>query len=323
MILVTGAAGFIGSNLCEKLLEKGYQVLGVDSFYGNYPRWIKEYHLKNCYGNPNFIFLESNILDPNIGKLIEGLNITCIVHLADIPGVTTCSEVNFDEYISYNITATQRLLEAIKNKGVKKLIYGSSSTVYGENGELPMSELINPKPISLYGATKLAGENLCHYYGYSYGIDIDILRFFTAYGPHQRPDMAFHNFIKSILTNKDITVYGDGSQKRDFIYVKDICEVILKIIENDVKEEKGIQSEILNIGGGISLTVNDSIQIIEEILNKKGNIKYIEPIVEEQNIARASVDRLEKVISLDRWTDIYHGLKEEISYIKRLYNLID
>ncbi|KPU28041.1 hypothetical protein TR13x_01460 [Caloranaerobacter sp. TR13] len=315
MILVTGAAGFIGSNLCELLLEKGYKVIGIDNFYNNYERWIKEYNLKYCLGNPNFVFLEYNILEPNIVKLIEGLKIDCIIHLADIPGVTTCSEVNFDEYIKYNITATQRMLDAIKNKGVKKLIYASSSTVYGDNDTLPMSELHNPKPISLYGVTKLAGETLCHYYGKVYDIDVSILRFFTVYGPRQRPDMAFHNFIKKIIKEEEICIYGDGEQRRDFIYVEDICEIILNLLDLNLK------NEIINVGGGVTLSVNESIKVIEKLLNKKAIVKYIEPIIEEQIITYASVEKLKDIITLDKRTGIYEGLKKEISYIKSLYNL--
>ncbi|QIB26506.1 NAD-dependent epimerase/dehydratase family protein [Caloranaerobacter azorensis] len=315
MILVTGAAGFIGSNLCELLLEKGYEVIGIDNFYNNYERWIKEYHLKYCLGNPNFIFLEYNILEPNIMKLIEGLKIDCIIHLADIPGVAACNEINFDEYIKYNIVATQRMLDAIKNKGVKKLIYASSSTVYGENEGFPMSELHNPRPISLYGVTKLAGETLCHYYGKVYDISVSILRFFTVYGPRQRPDMAFHNFIKKIINGEEIYIYGDGEQRRDFIYVEDICEIILNLLELDLK------NEILNVGGGITLSVNESIEIIEKLLNKKAVVKYIDPIIEEQVITYASVEKLQDIITLNKKTDIYEGLKKEIGYIKSLYNL--
>lgn len=315
MILVTGAAGFIGSNLCEILLRKGYKVLGIDCFLKNYPEWIKQFNLRNCLGNPDFIFLESNILDPNITKLIEGLRVDCLVHLADIPGVTTCSEVNFDEYIKHNITATQRLLEAVKNKGIKKLIYASSSTVYGENGEISMSEIQNPKPISLYGVSKLAGETLCHYYGYTYGIDIDVLRFFTVYGPNQRPDMAFHRFIKNMLLEEEIVIYGDGNQKRDFIFIDDICSIMLEIIDKEIKEE------IMNIGGGVSLSVQESIGIIEKLLSRKAKIKYIDPIEGEQLITHANVEKLERIMTLDNRTDIYDGLKMEIDYIKKLYKL--
>lgn len=315
MILVTGAAGFIGSNLCEILLRKGYKVLGIDCFLKNYPEWIKQFNLRNCLGNPDFIFLESNILDPNITKLIEGLRVDCLVHLADIPGVTTCSEVNFDEYIKHNITATQRLLEAVKNKGIKKLIYASSSTVYGENGEISMSEIQNPKPISLYGVSKLAGETLCHYYGYTYGIDIDVLRFFTVYGPNQRPDMAFHRFIKNMLLEEEIVIYGDGNQKRDFIFIDDICSIMLEIIDKEIKEE------IMNIGGGVSLSVQESIGIIEKLLSRKAKIKYIDPIEGEQLITHANVEKLQRIITLDNRTDIYDGLKMEIDYIKKLYKL--
>lgn len=315
MILVTGAAGFIGSNLCEALLNEGYKVLGIDCYYKNYPKWIKDFNLRHCIGNPNFVFLEHNILDPNIGKLIEGLNITTIIHLADIPGVTACSEINFDEYIRYNIMATQKLLESVKDKGIKKLIYASSSTVYGNEQELPMSELTNTKPISLYGVTKLAGEKLCHYYGYNYGIDIDILRFFTVYGPKQRPDMAFHNFIKNILLNKYVYVYGDGTQKRDFVYVEDICKIILEIID------KNIDEEIINVGGGITLSVNESINIIEEILKKKAKIRYIEAKIDEQLITHAAMDKLDKIIKNEAKTDIYEGIEEEAKFVKQLYKI--
>lgn len=315
MILVTGASGFIGSNLCELLLQKGHKVLGVDCYFPNYDKWIKKYSLRHCLSNPNFIFLENNILDPNMSKLIEGLSIDCIVHLADIPGVTTCSEINFDEYIRYNITATQRLLEAIKYKGVKKLIYASSSTVYGESEGLPMSELNNPKPISLYGVTKLAGETLSQYYGKSYGIDITVLRFFTTYGPNQRPDMAFHKFIKDIILGNTIEVYGDGTQKRDFIYVRDVCKIIMKIIE------KNITDEVINVGGGQSLSVIDSIKIIEEILNKKALIRNQNPINDEQIFTHACVSKLNKFISINDITDINDGIIEEVRYIKKLYNI--
>lgn len=314
MILVTGAAGFIGSKLCEILLNKGHKVFGVDVFYNNYAKWIKKFNLRNCVGNPNFIFLENNILDPNVIKLIEGLNINCIVHLADIPGVTTCSEINFDEYIKYNIIITQRLLESIKNKGVKKLIYASSSTVYGDNVGLPMSEVINPKPISLYGVTKLAGETLSQYYGHAYGIEVSILRFFTTYGPNQRPDMAFHKFIRDIIGGKTIDVYGDGTQKRDFIYIDDVCDIITNSIEHNIYDE------VINVGGGEALSVNDSIKLIEKLLNKKAKVKYVEPNIEEQIITHACIKKLDKIIIKER-INIEKGLKNQIKYIRKLYSL--
>ncbi len=315
MILVTGGAGFIGSNLCELLLDKGYKVLGVDSFHNNYDRWIKKFHIKPLLDNSNFIFLENNILDPSMEKLIEGLNIDYTIHLADIPGITTCSEINFDEYIRYNIISTQRLLEAIKNKGVKKFIYASSSNIYKPNNELPMVEIINPKPISLYGITKLAGENLSYYYGNTYNIDAISLRFPTTYGERQRPDMAFHKFIRNIILDKKINVYGNGNQKRNFIYVKDLCEIIINIIENDISKE------IVNIEGTNVLSVNDSIQIIKEVLNKKAKINYIEPILEEQRITNNPVEKLNSIFSVDKKTDIYQGITKEVRFIRKLYGL--
>ncbi|MBS4540062.1 NAD-dependent epimerase/dehydratase family protein [Clostridium sp. D2Q-11] len=315
MILVTGASGFIGSKLCEALLHHGHKVLGVDNFYHNYDKWIKEFNIKNLLGDPDFIFLENNILDPSMKQLIEGLNIESVIHLADIPGVNYCSEVNFDEYIKYNIVATQRILEAIKNKGVKKFIYASSSTVYGETGILPMSEITNPRPISLYGVSKLAGESLATYYGNGYDIDIINLRFFTTYGPHQRPDMAFHKFIKSILLDEDIIVYGDGKQRRDFVYVEDVVDSIVHLLQRELVDE------IINIGEGYSLSVNDSISIIENMLNKKGKIVYTEPLIEEQINTKACTNLYEKIMFRDKKTDIEKGINREIKYIKQLYNI--
>lgn len=315
MILVTGAAGFIGSKLCESLLHNGHKVLGVDNFYHNYDRWIKKFNIRNLLGDPDFIFLENNILDPSIKQLIEGLNIDNVIHLADIPGVNNCSEVNFDEYIRYNIVATQRILEAIKNKGVKKFIYASSSTVYGETGIQPMSEITNPRPISLYGVSKLAGETLSTYYGNTYDIDIINLRFFTTYGPHQRPDMAFHKFIKNILLNEDIIVYGDGQQRRDFVYVEDVVDSIVHLLQRELLDE------IINIGEGYSLSVNDSINLIEKLLSKKANIVYTDPVTEEQINTKACTDLYEKIIYKDKKTDIEKGINQEIKYIKQLYKL--
>lgn len=315
MILVTGAAGFVGSNMCKVLLEKGYTVLGIDCFYDNYPKWVKEFNLRYCVSNPDFTFLENDILDEDIIKLIEGLRIDCILHFADIPGVTTCSEVNFEKYIKYNITATQRLLEAVKNKGVKKLIYASSSTVYGDSGEISMSELQNPKPISLYGVSKLAGETLCHYYGKTYDIDINIFRLFTVYGPNQRPDMAFHRFIRNMILGEEINVYGNGNQKRDFIYVDDICNIMLKAVSNKIEEE------VINIGGGVTLSVNESIKIIEKVLGKKAKINYINPIIGEQYISHANVAKMKSIMSSEKKTGIYQGIKREVDFIKKLYKL--
>lgn len=315
MILVTGAAGFVGSKLCEALLHNGYEVLGVDNFHYNYDKLIKKFNIRNLLGDPNFIFLENNILESSMKQLIIGLNINSVIHLADIPGVNNCSEVNFDEYIRYNIVATQRILEAIKNKNVKKFIYASSSTVYGDNGILPMSEINNPRPISLYGVSKLAGESLATYYGHTYDIDIINLRFFTTYGPHQRPDMAFHNFIKNILLDKDIIIYGDGNQKRDFIYVEDVVDSIVQLLQRELLDQ------IINIGEGHSLSVNDSINIIENILNKKAKVIYTEPIIEEQVNAEACTTLYEKIIYKDKNTDIEKGISQEVNYIKQLYNI--
>lgn len=315
MILVTGAAGFIGSNLCMALIAKGEKVIGVDCFLDNYPRWIKEKNLAGIMNHPSFIFLEENILNPDISKLIQGLNITHVVHLADIPGVASCNEENFEFYIQNNVVATQRLLEAVKNKGITKFIYSSSSSVYGKYLGVPMAETNHTNPISLYGATKLTGENICNYYGAAYGIKIVNLRFFTVYGPRQRPDMAFHKFIKANLIGEQINVYGDGSQTRDFVYIDDVTDAILSAME---LEDKNL---ILNIAAGTNISVNHSLEIIQLLTKKKSRINYINQPFSEQKDTYASIIETENTLKFKPSTDFVEGLNRQIQYIKLLYRL--
>ncbi|MCK4648265.1 NAD-dependent epimerase/dehydratase family protein, partial [bacterium] len=224
-VLVTGVAGFIGSHLAEGLLKLDCEVKGIDSFTDYYSRKIKENNLKNLKENKNFFFQEGDLLELDLEKVLEGIDY--LFHEAAQPGVRKSWGKNFEHYIRNNITVTQRLLEEAKGLHLKKVVLASSSSVYGES-PLPTKEDNVLRPISPYGVTKLASENLGYLYYKSFKVPIIILRYFTVYGPGQRPDMAFHRFIKATLNNEEITIYGDGNQTRDFTYVSDAVEATIK-----------------------------------------------------------------------------------------------
>ena len=270
-ILVTGAAGFIGSHLCEKLLtDENNTVFGVDTFIGPTPSNLKRINVDSLKKHPRFKLIEADLLTADLNQLLTGID--CLYHLAGMPGVRASWGKDFLPYVTNNIVVTQRLLEAAKNKPLKKFVYASTSSIYGEkHGDV--SEAVIPEPLSPYGITKLTGEHLCNVYSKSFNIPIVIVRFFTVYGPRQRPDMAFHRFIAQILKDEQITIFGDGTQSRDFTFVKDCVEGISKIIYQD-----HIIGETMNIGGKERATINEVISVIEKLTGKKANIKYFSSI---------------------------------------------
>jgi len=264
--LVTGVAGFIGSHLAERLIEEGHEVVGIDCFTDYYARSIKEGNLRGLLNRPNFTFFEANLLEANLGKLLVGINY--IFHQAAQAGVRSSWGAEFEIYTSHNILATQRLLEACKSLEVKRFIYASSSSVYGDSEEFPLREQSLLKPVSPYGVTKLAGEYLCYSYYKNFHIPVILLRYFTVYGPRQRPDMAFHRFITAILHGEDIEVYGDGEQTRDFTFISDAVE------SNILAMESGVVGEVFNIGGGSRTSVNEVLSCIQRIAGKNTLIVY-------------------------------------------------
>src|SRR3990172_3831340 len=239
--LVTGVAGFVGSHLAERLIRDGHFVIGVDCFSDYYPRWMKENNLAQLRRDARFHFIEADLLELDLAALLRGESssirqramgdnarwdagdghVDYVFHLAAQAGVRESWGRNFDIYVRSNILTTQRLLEAAKELPLMKLVYASSSSVYGDAEAFPTSEDVTPHPVSPYGVTKLAGEHLCLLYWRNYGVPAVGLRYFTVYGPRQRPDMAFHRFIRAILEGMEIPVYGDGEQTRDFTYVDD------------------------------------------------------------------------------------------------------
>lgn len=310
--LVTGAAGFIASHLCQRLLKEDFKVLGVDSFTDFYPRWIKEQNIQPLIGKKNFEFIADDLNDLDLKKILSETDY--VFHHAAQAGVRTSWSENFSAYSRNNIEATQKLLDAAKNTNLKKFIYASSSSVYGSCPELPMSEISPLRPFSPYGVTKLAAEHLCLLYYKNYGVPSVSLRFFTVYGPGQRPDMAFHKFFKAILEDKQSAVYGDGKQTRDFTYIDDIIQANFSCLE------KGKVGEIYNIGGGGQKKLEEIFPILESICQKKIRIKQEEKQKGDVPHTYANIEKARKNLSYSPQVQLLDGLREEWIWIQRLYS---
>ncbi|MFC1907124.1 NAD-dependent epimerase/dehydratase family protein [Chloroflexota bacterium] len=303
--LVTGCAGFIGSHLVDRLLKVGYEVVGIDCFTDYYPKEIKKANISNALEHPNFSLIEENILDINRDEFPE---VGCVFHLAAQAGVRASWGRNFEIYTRNNIEATQRLLEFHKGREIQKFVYASSSSVYGEP-ELPMREDSLLMPESPYGVTKLATENLCYLYYKNYHVPVISLRYFTVYGPRQRPDMAIYRFVRAVLSGKEITVYGDGEQTRDFTYVDDVIEATLLAANSDVR------GEVLNIGGGGRTNINELIKKIERITGKKARLEYVEGQKGDVKDTLADISKVKEVLHWKPRFKIEDGLER---YITRL-----
>ncbi|MGA2121760.1 MAG: NAD-dependent epimerase/dehydratase family protein [Methanoregula sp.] len=260
--LVTGCAGFIGSHLTDRLLAEGYEVTGIDCFTDYYPRKIKESNIRDALQHRNFTFIENDILAMSVYPDVD-----FVFHEAAQAGVRASWGSSFSIYTRNNIEATQRLLEYYKDRPLKKFVYASSSSVYGD-APLPMREDMRPQPVSPYGVSKLAAEHLCYLYWKNFGLPTISLRYFTVYGPRQRPDMAINKFVKAIMDGTTLTLYGDGSQTRDFTFVSDIVEA--NILASRYKEG----GEVFNIGGGSRITVNSLLSVIEKSCGKKAKVIY-------------------------------------------------
>jgi len=258
--LVTGVAGFIGSHLAGALLDKGATVVGVDSFTDYYPRPLKERNLDENLRRDGFRFVEVALQDASLPALLDG--VTHVFHLAAQAGVRKSWGRDFRTYTANNVEATQRLLEACVGRSLHRFVHASSSSVYGDRAPIPMKEDALPQPVSPYGVTKMAAEQLGYLYHVNYGVPAVAMRYFTVYGPRQRPDMAFNRFIRAALKNEPITLYGDGEQTRDFTYVADAVAATV------AAGERGVPGTAYNIGGGSRVSMNQVLQIIEAIAGR-------------------------------------------------------
>jgi nucleoside-diphosphate-sugar epimerase len=268
--LVTGAAGFIGSTLAERLLADGADVVGIDCFTDYYPRPIKERNLSGPLKHPRFRFIESRIQDADLASLLKDR--THVFHLAAQAGVRKSWGRDFAIYTENNIEATQALLEAACGMpALERLVYSSSSSVYGDHVPMPMREDALPQPVSPYGVSKLAAEQLCYLYFANYGVPAVSLRYFTVYGPRQRPDMGFHKFLRATILGEPITVYGDGDQTRDFTFVSDAVSA------NVAAAARGVPGRVYNIGGGSRVSVNQVLEMIGRVAGRQSLIT-VDPV---------------------------------------------
>ncbi len=300
--LVTGAAGFIGSHLCERLLAEDFEVVGLDNFDDFYDPQIKRRNINDCLKNKNFQLVEADIRDSNAMDKAIGDGIEIIVHLAARAGVRP-SIAQPLLYADVNINGTLVLLEAAKKHKTARFIFGSSSSVYGNNEKTPFSEDdCVDFPISPYAATKKADELICHTYHHLYGISITCLRFFTVYGPRQRPDLAIHKFAKFIEQGKAVTVYGDGTMMRDFTYIDDIIDGAVAAMQ------KCSGFNIYNLGESQPITVNDLIAEIEKALGKKATKEYLPPQPGDVERTYADVTKAVRELGYRPRTGLKEGL---------------
>ena len=306
--LVTGVAGFVGSSLAERLIREGHEVLGVDCFTDYYARSIKEENLKGLLKEEQFTFFEADVSWVNLGEFLNGVDY--VFHQAAQAGVRSSWGDEFNVYTSNNVLATQRLLEACKGLEMKRFIYASSSSVYGDSEELPLREQSFLKPVSPYGVTKLAGEYLCYSYWKNFDIPVVSLRYFTVYGPRQRPDMAFHRFIKAILNDENIEIYGDGEQTRDFTFISDAIEGNMLAMKSDAA------GEVFNIGGGSRVSVNEVLEGIQKISGKATRIVYRDVQKGDVRHTLADTSKVRKHLGYVPKIDLNTGLTEQWKWLK-------
>lgn len=309
-LVVTGAAGFVGSHLCERLLDRGDQVVGVDNFDSFYDPSVKRDNIAACVASPSFELCEGDIRDTDFVKSVLADGADAVVHLAARAGVRPSIEKPL-LYQDVNVTGTNVLLEAARQEQISRFIFASSSSVYGNNRKAPFAESDNVDyPISPYAATKKAGELICHSYAHLYGLNITCLRFFTVYGPRQRPDLAIHKFTRLIESGQTIPVFGDGSTRRDYTYIDDIIDGTVRAID------RCSGYRIYNLGESKPIALSDLIAAIEKALGKKAKIERLplQPGDVNQTYADVSLARAE--LGYEPSTDIDDGLARFVEWFR-------
>lgn len=307
--LVTGAAGFIGSTLARALTSSGFTVRGVDNFDAYYDPVLKEQNAATLIG-PNFTLVRADLSRDSLEELLEGVEV--IYHLAGRPGVRGSWGSDFDYYTAANITATQRLLEqATKSASPPRIVYASSSSVYGDAESYPTPESAMPKPRSPYGVTKLAGEHLCALYAANFGMATVALRFFTVYGPGQRPDMAFTRFLRAAVTGDTVPLYGTGKQLRDFTYVGDVVRAVIAAGEADLAP-----GTVLNVSGGGSHSVNEVLEVVGRLVGQ--SVEVDRKPRADGDVMRTGADT-RSISTLLGWrpqTSLEEGLSMQLGWVR-------
>jgi UDP-glucuronate 4-epimerase len=315
-ILITGAAGFIGSHLTDSLLQTGARVTGLDNFDPFYPRSEKEQNLAECLSNPRFRMLEGDIRDADfVRKAFEAAAPQVLIHLAARASVRP-SLADPAGYADVNVRGTTVLLEAARSCGVRNVVFASSSSVYGNQARLPFRETDNTdRPLSPYGATKKAGEALCHTYHHVYGLSVSCLRFFTVYGPRQRPDLAIRKFVELALRDEELPIYGDGTTQRDYTHVRDILTGILGAIRWGMSETP--RFGVFNLGSSRPVVLRDLVDKIERLLDRPLRRKHLPMQPGDMPATYADTHLAESELGFRHDVPFDDGLREFVDWMKR------
>jgi UDP-glucose 4-epimerase len=307
---VTGGAGFIGSHLSERLLAQGAEVVALDCFTDYYPRPIKERNLANLRGQPKYQFIEADLNAIALAPLLDG--VTHVFHLAAQAGVRKSWGRDFQTYTVLNIDATQRLLEACVDRPIERIVYASSSSVYGDDVTLPMREDAMVQPVSPYGVTKLAAEHLCNLYYVNHGVKAVSLRYFTVYGPRQRPDMGFHRFFTAIAEGRPLAQFGDGLQTRDFTFIADIVTATANAAV------RGTPGRVYNIGGGSRVSLRDVFEMIARVSGRPVQIDHQPAQKGDMRDTYADTSRARADLGFSPSVDLEDGLRAMFTWMEAI-----
>jgi len=309
--LVTGAAGFIGSHLVDRLLQDGHEVVGVDSLTDYYDVGMKRRNLSGALAHQAFSFIEADLVTADLEAIVDGVDV--ILHQAAQPGVRGSWADGFRLYAVNNVLGTQRLLEAATANGHARFVYASSSSVYGNAARYPTREDDLPSPHSPYGVTKLAGEHLCSLYGNTKGLHVTALRYFTVYGPRQRPDMGVHRFITAALMDEPLPLYGTGEQLRDFTYVDDVVEANLRAATANI--DSGL---VCNIAGGSVTSIIGLLTTLGDLLGRQLNVQRLEPQAGDVAVTNASSMLAQRALGWRPTVNLAEGLERQLSWQAQL-----
>jgi nucleoside-diphosphate-sugar epimerase len=300
--LVTGAAGFIGSHLCERLLHEGHSVVGLDAFVPFYPRPLKEANLAGLHGRDGFTFLSMDLRSDDLTAAVDGVE--AVFHLAAMPGLVR-SWTEFDLYQSCNLNGTQRLLDAARRSSLVRFIYASTSSVYGRYGS--GDETLPTRPISPYGVTKLAAEHLCRAHADEQGLPLVVLRYFSVYGPRQRPDMGYNRFIAALLAGQPVTVFGDGQQARGNTFVEDCVEATVLALG-------ATAGEVFNVGGGETASVWEVLAKLEKATGCRAVVRREAGRPGDQRFTGADTTKIERHLGWRPCVGLDEGLARQVAW---------
>jgi UDP-glucuronate 4-epimerase len=303
-VLVTGVAGFVGSHLVEALLARGDEVVGVDSFTAYYSAARKRENLAEAGGHPAFTFVDGDLNDLDLARLLEEVEV--VYHLAGQPGVRASWGEEFDIYLAQNVLTTQKLLEASRAFPLTKFVLASSSSIYGQAESFPTREDSLPRPVSPYGVTKLAAEHLANLYHSAFDVPTVALRYFTVFGPRQRPDMAFSRFIAAALEEQPLTIIGDGAQSRDFTYVGDAVAATIAAAES------GVEGRIYNVAGGCQATVLEVVETLARLLGRPLDREHLEPVPGDPRKTGGDTTAAREDLGYAPSTSLEEGLRRQL-----------